>query len=394
MKSLTSTFTQILFPLSLIASTLAHGWLGTLTVASNAHTGPLPVEQIGLSSSSSSPSPIRQILNNLPIKDPRSLDLTCGRGAAPGTQLAAAKPGDVLRLDWKTLAEGGRWFHDVGPMMAYLTECGSASKCTGEGEGGFNASEAEWFKIAQQGVGEDGTWAQAKLDTGAPATLTIPRTLAPGNYLLRFEIIALHTAQSPGGAEFYPACAQLAVSGSGTGKPSASELVKLPGAYKATDKGILVDVYDLPEGGYVFPGPKVAAFVECGSAAASSGAKVASSKTTKAAATAKTTKRASSSKAAASSKTTKAAATHTSRHISTHAASTSAPKSTASPKTCKTSHASRRRRALADAADLEARAEAEAQHADEGVEENEKKNKRSRARHLHRLGGPGSRASF
>ncbi|KAJ7654653.1 glycosyl hydrolase family 61-domain-containing protein, partial [Mycena polygramma] len=97
---------------------------------------------------------------------------------------------------------------------------------------------------------------------GAPATLTLPPTLAPGNYLLRFEIIALHNAQSPGGAEFYPACAQLRVSGSGTGKPSASELVKLPGAYRSTDKGILVDVYDLPEGGYVFPGPRVAAFVE------------------------------------------------------------------------------------------------------------------------------------
>ncbi|KAJ7602846.1 glycosyl hydrolase family 61-domain-containing protein, partial [Mycena polygramma] len=203
--------------LSLIASTLAHGWLGTLTIASTAHTGPLPVEQIGPSpSSSSSPSPIRQILNNLPIKDPRSLDLTCGRGAVPGTQLAAAKAGDKIELGWKTLAEGGRWFHDVGPMMAYMTECGSAKAW------GFNASEAEWFKIAEQGVGEDGTWAQAKLDTGAPATLTLPRTLAPGNYLLRFEIIALHTAQSPGGAEFYPACAQLRVSGTGTGKPTSS----------------------------------------------------------------------------------------------------------------------------------------------------------------------------
>ncbi|KAJ7609384.1 glycoside hydrolase, partial [Mycena polygramma] len=271
MKSLTLTaaVAQILFSLSLIASTLAHGWLGTLTVASTSHTGPAPVEQIGISSTSStsSPSPIRQIANNLPIKDPRSLDLTCGRSAAPATQLAAAKPGDVIKLGWKTLAEGGRWFHDVGPMMVYMTECGSEEACKGEG---FNASEAEWFKIAEQGVGADGTWAQAKLDTGAPATLTLPPTLAPGNYLLRFEIIALHTAQTPGGAEFYPACAQLRVSGSGTGKPAASELVKLPGAYQGTDNGILVDVYDLPAGEYVFPGPKVAAFVTGGSAAASS----------------------------------------------------------------------------------------------------------------------------
>ncbi|KAJ7681885.1 glycosyl hydrolase family 61-domain-containing protein [Mycena polygramma] len=385
MKTLTAA--HILFSLSLIAPTLAHGWLGTLTVASNkakAHIGPAPVEQVGVLAPAA--SPIRQILNNLPIKDPRSADLACGRGAsaAPATQLARAEAGDVIELGWKTLAEGGRWFHDVGPMMAYLTDCGTEEGCKG-----VNASEAEWFKIDEQGVGADGTWAQAKLDTGAPATLTLPRTLAPGNYLLRFEIIALHTAQAPGGAEFYPACAQLSVSGAGTGKPTAGELVRLPGAYKSTDRGILVDVYDLPAGGYVFPGPRVAAFVTGGSVGAAtsktSSVKAASSKTTKAAATAKTSKGASSGKATA---------THTSTHTST-----SAPKSTASPKTCKTSHASRRRRALADAVDMEARAEAETQHADEGVEkqvkdtENDKKNQLSRARHLHRLGGPG-RASF
>ncbi|KAJ7654656.1 glycosyl hydrolase family 61-domain-containing protein [Mycena polygramma] len=367
MRSLTLTFAQLLFPLfslSLVAPALAHGWLGTLTVASTTtstlHTGPLP---------------------------------TSRAGAVPATQLAAAKPGDVIELGWKTLAEGGRWFHDVGPMMAYLAECGSEEAC--KGEGGFNASEAEWFKIDEQGVGADGTWAQAKLDTGAPATLTLPPTLAPGNYLLRFEIIALHTAQSPGGAEFYPACAQLSVSGSGTGKPSASELVRLPGAYKATDKGILV-----------------AAFVTGGSAAAGTPKTSATTKTsTKAAATAKTTKGASSTKAATTSKTTQAAATHSSTHTTAHAASTSAPKSTtatASPKTCKTSHASRCRRALADAADLEARVQSESQSAAvrvdgrEGVHKEEmeemkkgkKDVKRSRARHLHRLGGPGPPASF
>ncbi|KAJ6470760.1 glycoside hydrolase, partial [Mycena vitilis] len=241
--------------LSLLPPTLAHGWLGTLTIAAKAHTGPAPIEQVGVSTTA---SPIRQILTTLPLKDPRSPDLACGRGAssAPATQLAPAKAGDVLELGWATLAEGGRWFHDVGPMMAYLTECGGG--CAGAG---FNASEAEWFKIDEQGVGKDGSWAQAKLDTGAPATLTLPATLAAGNYLLRVEILALHTAQSPGGAEFYPACAQLSVAGTGTGKPTAGELVRLPGAYTGTDKGILVDVYDLPEGGYVFPGPRVAAFV-------------------------------------------------------------------------------------------------------------------------------------
>lgn len=70
----------------------------------------------------------------------------------------------------------------------------------------------------------------------------MPSNLAAGNYLLRHEIIALQNGVFPGRAEFYPSCSQLTVSGSGTGKPAASELVKFPGAYSATDPGVLVDV--------------------------------------------------------------------------------------------------------------------------------------------------------
>lgn len=79
-------------------------------------------------------------------------------------------------------------------------------------------------------------------DSGAPANLTLPSNLAAGNYLLRHEIIALQNGVSEGGAEFYASCSQLSVGGSASGAPTSSELVKLPGAYSATDPGILVDV--------------------------------------------------------------------------------------------------------------------------------------------------------
>jgi hypothetical protein len=74
----------------------------------------------------------------------------------------------------------------------------------------------------------------------APATVSLPRTLAAGNYLVRHEIIGLHIATTQGGAEFYPSCAQLSVGGNQKGAPSPNELVSFPGAYKDTDKGILV----------------------------------------------------------------------------------------------------------------------------------------------------------
>ena len=101
----------------------------------------------------------------------------------------------------------------------------------------------------------------ASQDDGGVDTVTIPNNLAPGNYLIRHEIIALHLATQRGMAEFYPGCAQLRISGSQTGKPVDSELVSLPGAYSDDDPGIYDPSVYNPQVDYVFPGPPVAAFV-------------------------------------------------------------------------------------------------------------------------------------
>ena len=96
---------------------------------------------------------------------------------------------------------------------------------------------------------------------GAPATVTIPSNLAPGNYMVRHEIIALQLAVSVGGAEFYPSCTQLQVGGSQTGKPQQSDLVTFPGSYTDTEPGIYdPNVYN-PGSTYTFPGPNVASFI-------------------------------------------------------------------------------------------------------------------------------------
>ena len=74
---------------------------------------------------------------------------------------------------------------------------------------------------------------------GKPISATVPNNLAPGNYLIRHEIIALHLAEKVGGAEFYPSCTQVKVGGSGNGTPKSSELVSFPGGYSDTDPGIV-----------------------------------------------------------------------------------------------------------------------------------------------------------
>lgn len=74
----------------------------------------------------------------------------------------------------------------------------------------------------------------------------IPAELAPGPYLLRAELIALHEGdarfdENPiRGAQFYPNCVQLMVGGNGT--VELPEGVSFPGAYSFDDPGVHHDV--------------------------------------------------------------------------------------------------------------------------------------------------------
>ena len=81
---------------------------------------------------------------------------------------------------------------------------------------------------------------------GAVANATLPQNLAPGEYLVRHEIIALHLATEKGKAEFYPSCQQIKVGGNGTGVPTQDELLSFPGAYSDDDPGIYTPNVSVP----------------------------------------------------------------------------------------------------------------------------------------------------
>lgn len=72
-------------------------------------------------------------------------------------------------------------------------------------------------------------------------TWKIPAATPTGEYLLRVEHIGLHSASAAGGAQFYISCAQITVTGGGGGTPGP--LVAFPGAYKATDPGLMLNIY-------------------------------------------------------------------------------------------------------------------------------------------------------
>jgi cellulase len=54
-------------------------------------------------------------------------------------------------------------------------------------------------------------------------------------------MLALHSSQTLGGAQFYIGCAQLKVTGSGSGTCGPS--IELPGAYKESDENIYIPKY-------------------------------------------------------------------------------------------------------------------------------------------------------
>ncbi|PFH48348.1 lytic polysaccharide monooxygenase [Amanita thiersii Skay4041] len=223
----------------------AHANIVQITIDGKVYKGNLP-------NANPSPSIIRQVSENGPVKGTSNPNLACGMNSKNADLMADAMPGSTVSFTWGG-GGGNKVPHAVGPSLTYLASCGSESCAT------FDASNAQWFKISQVGRNSDGTWVIAGVSDGT-ISVKLPSTLSPGNYLARHEVIALQGAVSKGGAEFYTACAQIKVGGSGTGKAQQSELVTFPGAYNEDDPGIYVpDVFNSGQTSYVFPGPPVAA---------------------------------------------------------------------------------------------------------------------------------------
>ncbi|KAI0372803.1 glycoside hydrolase [Pilatotrama ljubarskyi] len=160
-----------------------------------------------------------------PITDPSDSFLACNSNSASlgsGQQSATVPAGSKVTAYWNN-----PWGHSIGPVMVYMANCNGA--CTTA-----TPSSLSWFKIDHAGLISgslaNGQWAQGQLiENNSSWTTTIPSSLAPGEYFIRHELLSIHAANHP---QFYPECAQLKVTGSGSAQPSGSYLVKFPGAYK------------------------------------------------------------------------------------------------------------------------------------------------------------------
>jgi len=101
----------------------------------------------------------------------------------------------------------------------------------------------------------DGSYATDDLiAAGVSWTTAIPFNIAPGEYLLRIELLALHSTGAP---QFYPSCSQIRVSGTGDGAPADGEAVTIQDIYK----GYSFPNIWKPVSVFEIAGPAVAAFV-------------------------------------------------------------------------------------------------------------------------------------
>ncbi|GLI73878.1 hypothetical protein PoHVEF18_002109 [Penicillium ochrochloron] len=209
-----------------------------------------------------------------------SSDIICHKGAKNAAISAPVKAGGSVELQWSEWPESHH-----GPVITYLANCNG--DCSS-----VDKTTLKFFKIDEAGLIDDsnvpGTWASDNLiSNNNSRTITIPSSIEAGNYVLRHEIIALHSAGNTDGAQNYPQCFNLKVTGGGSDSPSGTLGTAL---YKDTDPGIKVNIYQSLSS-YTIPGPALYT-----GAASSSG-----STTTAASVAATTTAAASETTAAASS---------------------------------------------------------------------------------------------
>lgn len=174
-------------------------------------------------------------------------DIICHWDASPATGSVTVEAGGTVELQWTAWPTSHH-----GPVIDYLANCrGSCAE--------VDKASLKFNKIDEAGLLSNSTtpwtvgrYASNKLIAdGSKWTVTIPSYVAPGNYVLRHEIIALHQAWERNGAQNYPQCINLIVTGKGTDDLSSGT----PGQnlYTADEPGIFINVYR--DVNYIIPGP-------------------------------------------------------------------------------------------------------------------------------------------
>lgn len=175
-----------------------------------------------------------------------SNNIICHKSGKSNGVHIPVKAGSKVTFQWDAWPESHK-----GPVIDYIASCnGDCDTVT--------PSSLLWTKFAEgawKSGNNPGLWVTDDLiKSNLSWTTTVPANLAPGNYVIRHEIIALHAGGQSNGAQSYPQCVNFKIEGSGTVKLTGG--VKATTFYKASDAGILFNLFTKFTG-YTIPGPSV-----------------------------------------------------------------------------------------------------------------------------------------
>ena len=185
-------------------------------------------------------------------------DIICHKNAEPGKITAKVAAGGTVEFQWTVWPDS-----HFGPVFTYIASCGDDCSTV-------DKTALKWIKIDEAGIDLDTQeWAATKLIANNNTWVTtVPESIAPGNYVFRHEIIAMHAAGSLNGAQNYPQCANIEITGSGTELPEGVLGTEL---YSPTDPGILFNPYTTLTN-YTIPGPTLFSGASSGGSPATSAA--------------------------------------------------------------------------------------------------------------------------
>ncbi|EXF75948.1 fungal cellulose binding domain-containing protein [Colletotrichum fioriniae PJ7] len=177
---------------------------------------------------------------NSPVTDLASNDLRCNVGGASGAQTTVVnvKPGDAFTFTLDTAV-----YHQ-GPISLFLSKAPShVQDYDGSGKWAKFKDFLPTFSNGQA------TWPMRQT-----YEYKIPTCLPNGEYLLRVHQLGIHNPYPAGIPQFYISCAQINVTGSTASASSFAPTLSIPGAFKDTDPGYTVNIYQPGFTSYVAPG--------------------------------------------------------------------------------------------------------------------------------------------
>ncbi|KAI6780488.1 Polysaccharide monooxygenase Cel61a-like protein [Emericellopsis cladophorae] len=236
-------FAKTLSVVALATAVSAHGHVQTVIADGVEYTGGLPhaapADAVGWAAGNQDNGFVEPNAADTP-------DVICHKSATPASNAAIVSAGSSLTLQWDTWPVSHH-----GPVIDYIAPV----------SGDFSSidkTSLQFVKLAEAGLNSGnnpGDWASDDLIANGNAwTVDIPANLAPGNYVLRHEIIALHSAAQVNGAQLYPQCINIEVTGSGSATPGGG--APFTTFYTPEDPGIQFSLYQ-DFSSYPIPGPAV-----------------------------------------------------------------------------------------------------------------------------------------